>query len=48
MSTVNQKTNPVRLHDFLARHAVFTVGELDRFLSERGSGNTHTPKSLLA
>ena len=48
MSTVNQKTNPVRLNEFLARHAVFTVDDLDRFLSERGSGNTHTRKSLLA
>ena len=33
---------------FLARHAVFTVGDLDRFLSERGSGNVNTRKSLLA
>ncbi len=38
----------MRLNDFLALHAVFTVGDLDRFLSERGSGNAATRKSLLA
>ena len=26
----------MRLNEFLARHAVFTVDELDRFLSDRG------------
>lgn len=36
------------LNDFLALHAVFTVDDLDRFLSERGSGNAATRKSLLA
>jgi predicted transcriptional regulator of viral defense system len=36
------------LNDFLALHTVFTVGDLDRFLSERGSGNAATRKSLLA
>ena len=48
MSTDHQKKRPVRLNEFLAQHAVFTVGELDRFLSERGSGNVNTRKSLLA
>ena len=37
----------MRLNEFLARHAVFTVDELDRFLSERGSVNTNTRKALL-
>ena len=48
MSTDNQKIRPVRINEFLSRRAVFTVDELDRFLSGRGSGNTHTRKSLLA
>lgn len=48
MSTEYQKNKSVRLNEFLDRHAVFTMGELDRFLSERGSGNTHTRNSLLA
>ena len=48
MSTDHQKYGPVRLNEFLAQHAVFTVDELDRFLSDRGSGNTNTRKSLLA
>jgi len=38
----------VRLNEFLARCAVFTVEELDRYLSGRRSGNAHTRKSLLA
>ena len=38
----------MRVNDFLARNAVFTVQDLDRFLSERGSGNAATRKSLLA
>lgn len=37
-----------KLNDFLARHAVFTVDELDQFLSDRGSGNPSTRNSLLA
>jgi len=37
----------MKLNEFLSRHAVFTVDELDRFLSERGSGKTNTRKSLL-
>ncbi len=48
MSTDNQKTGSIRLNEFLARHAVFTVDELDRFLSDRGSGNKNTRKSLLS
>lgn len=48
MSTENQKIGPVRLSEFLARHAVFTVDELDRFLHDRGSGNKSTRSSLIA
>lgn len=36
-----------RLNEFFALHAVFTVEELDCFLSERSSGNVNTRKSLL-
>jgi predicted transcriptional regulator of viral defense system len=35
------------LNTFLSRHDVFTVEELDEFLSEKGSGNTNTRKALL-
>jgi len=42
-----QKNQPMKLNEFLSQHAVFTVDELDRFLSERGSGKTNTRKSLL-
>lgn len=38
----------MRVNEFLARHAVFTVDELERLLPERGSGNTHTRKSFPA
>lgn len=38
----------MRVNEFLARHAVFTVDELERLLPERGSGNTHTAKSFPA
>ena len=48
MSTNHQMDGPVRLNHFLERHAVFTVDELDRFLSDRGSRNTSTRNSLLA
>ena len=48
MSTDNQNAVSVRLNEFLARHAVFTIDELDRFLSNRGSGNKSTRKSLLS
>ena len=37
----------MRLNEFLSRRAVFTLEELDRFLSERGTGNPNTRKSLL-
>ena len=48
MSTGTQTNGPVRLNGFLQRHAVFTVDELDRFLTARGSRNTSTRSSLLA
>ena len=38
----------MKLTEFLAQHAVFTVAELDRFLANRGSGNPNTRKSLLS
>lgn len=47
MSTIHQMSGPVRLNEFLARHAVFTVDQLDRYLSDRGSDNPGTRKSLL-
>jgi len=37
----------MKLNEFLSQHAVFTVDELDRFLSTRGSGKPNTRKSLL-
>ncbi len=37
----------MKLNEFLSQHAVFTLHELDRFLSARGSGNPNTRKSLL-
>lgn len=37
----------MKLNEFLSRHAVFTIDELDRFLSVRGSGKLNTRKSLL-
>ena len=37
----------MKLNEFLSQHAVFTLDELDRFLSARGSGNPNTRKSLL-
>ncbi len=37
----------MKLNEFLSHHAVFTVDELDRFLSDRGSGKPNTRKSLL-
>lgn len=48
MSTDYQTNGPVRLNRFLARHPVFTVDELDRYLHDRGSRNTNTRNSLLA
>lgn len=47
MSNSRQTSKPLRLNEFLAGHAVFTVDELDRFMSERGSSNPNTRKSLL-
>jgi predicted transcriptional regulator of viral defense system len=38
---------PVRVNEFLAQRAVFTVAELDDFLSRRGSNSHNTRKSLL-
>ncbi|MDY0043011.1 MAG: type IV toxin-antitoxin system AbiEi family antitoxin domain-containing protein [Desulforhabdus sp.] len=37
----------MKTDEFLQQHAVFTVEELDRFLSQRGSGNPNTRRSLL-
>jgi hypothetical protein len=37
----------MKMDEFLQQHAVFTVEELDRFLSARGSGNPNTRRSLL-
>ena len=37
----------MKLNEFLSQHAVFTVDELDCFLSVRGSGKPNTRKSLL-
>lgn len=37
----------MKLNEFLSQHAVFTVKELDHFLSARGSGKPNTRKSLL-
>lgn len=37
----------MNLNDFLSRRVVFTVEELDSFLSERGTANRNTRKALL-
>jgi hypothetical protein len=37
----------MKLNEFLLQHDVFTVEELDIFLSEKGSGNPSTRKALL-
>jgi len=47
ISNVRQKDKPMKLNEFLSQHALFTVDELDRFLSVRGSGKPNTRKSLL-
>ena len=47
MSEMSQMDQPMKLNEFLSQHAVFTVDELDRFLSARGSGKPNTRKSLL-
>ncbi len=38
----------MRLNHFLEGHSLFTVGELGRYLTDRGSCNTNTRNSLLA
>jgi predicted transcriptional regulator of viral defense system len=47
MPEMRQIDQPMKLNEFLSQHAVFTVDELDRFLSARGSGKPNTRKSLL-
>ena len=47
MSSSGQVDGPVNLNTFLSTHAVFTVDELDRFMSTHGSTNTNTRKALL-
>lgn len=47
MSKKRQKHRAMKLNEFLSQYAVFTVEELDRFLSDRGSGKPNTRKSLL-
>ena len=47
MSNERHNDRPMKLNEFLSQHAVFTVDELDRFLSLRGSGKPNTRKSLL-
>jgi len=37
----------MKLNEFLSQHDVFTVAELDLFLSEKGSGKPNTRKALL-
>ena len=48
ISKEGQKNRPMKLNEFLAQHAVFTLDELNCFLSARGSDNPNTRKSLLA
>ena len=38
----------MKFNEFLAEHTVFTIKELDQFLSTRGTGNKNTRKSILA
>ncbi len=48
MSKERQNYQPMKVNEFLSQHAVFTVSELDRFLTDRGgSGNPNTRKSIL-
>lgn len=47
MWTDHQAIADLKMRDFLSQHAVFTLGELDQFLSARGSSNPNTRKSLL-
>lgn len=37
----------MNVNEFLAQHAVFTIDDLDLFLSKRGSANPNTRKALL-
>ena len=48
MSLKDLTKGSTRLNEFLARYAVFSVHELDDFLSNRGSNNASTRASLLA
>jgi predicted transcriptional regulator of viral defense system len=47
MSDKSQNKRPLKLGEFFSRHAVFTVREIELFLSARESGNANTRKSLL-
>ena len=47
MSNKRQKDTTIKLSEFLSRHAVFTVDELDRFLSVKGPVKRNTRRSLL-
>jgi len=46
-STWSQIDRIMKLKEFLSQHDVFTVEELDLFLSEKGSGKPSTRKALL-
>ena len=46
-STWSQIDWIMKLNEFLSQHDVFTVDELDLFLSEKGSGKPSTRKALL-
>lgn len=46
-STMSQKDWIMKLKEFLSQHDVFTLEELDLFLSEKGSGKPSTRKALL-
>jgi len=48
MSEVNQKIQKTGLNEFFSLHSVFTIEDLDDFLSAIGSLNINTRKSLLA
>ncbi len=37
----------MKLNSFFSRNTLFTIEDLDRFLADRGAGNTSTRKSLL-
>lgn len=48
ISTREDECQMPALSEFLSQRAVFTTGQLEAFLSERGSGNRNTQKALLA